>query len=191
MPWDIDWTDHATGTQWPVVKAKNFTAVARPPAGVRLIVIHITVNPCVDGMAMGVAKMFAGVKAPQASSHVVVDPSQVIRCVEPAAVAWCAPGANADGFHIEHTANMGDDWGDEPHARCLRLSAAIAARVAKACGIEIRKLSVAEIKGRVAKGFCGHVDVNSAFHLSDHVDPGPTFPWNDYLDLVKLEMGDA
>jgi N-acetyl-anhydromuramyl-L-alanine amidase AmpD len=33
-------------------------------------------------------------------------------------------------------------------------------------------------------GICGHVEVSQAFHLSTHTDPGPNFPWSQFMAVV-------
>jgi hypothetical protein len=40
------------------------------------------------------------------------------------------------------------------------------------------------------KGIVGHVDCTKAYPEDggDHTDPGPEFPWDVFLDLVKQEM---
>lgn len=34
-------------------------------------------------------------------------------------------------------------------------------------------------------GICGHDNVSDAFHQSDHDDPGPYFPWNEFIAAVQ------
>jgi hypothetical protein len=61
-----------------------------------------------------------------------------------------------------------------------------AARVAELCD----RLSVPKVRLSAADlvagkhGVCGHVDVSRAFHQSDHSDPGPNFPWDEFMALV-------
>jgi hypothetical protein len=42
------------------------------------------------------------------------------------------------------------------------------------------------------KGICGHADITAAFPQDNgtHTDPGPTFPWSQFLGLVQAEMED-
>lgn len=38
---------------------------------------------------------------------------------------------------------------------------------------------------RGERGWCGHVDVNNVFHLSDHGDPGGNFPWAQVIARAR------
>jgi hypothetical protein len=49
-----------------------------------------------------------------------------------------------------------------------------------------RKLTVAQVKAG-EKGICGHVDVSEAFGQSTHWDPGPYFPWTQFMSYVVAE----
>ena len=66
-------------------------------------------------------------------------------------------------------------------------SARITAEWCRKYSIPPVHLTVAQLKaGR--KGFVGHVDVSNAYHQSDHDDPGPNFPWDYYLGLVRANL---
>ena len=47
-----------------------------------------------------------------------------------------------------------------------------------------QRLTVDELKAG-KKGICGHIDVHLAFHQTSHSDPGPNFPWKEFLALVN------
>jgi N-acetyl-anhydromuramyl-L-alanine amidase AmpD len=148
------------------------------------------------GTARQVAKWFAGPMAPQASAHACVDNQEVILCVREEDVAWAAPGANRDGYHIEHAGRASQDeaaWADEYSQSMLKLSASHAAEVATRHDIPAIKLTVEEVRDGKTKGFCGHHDVSLAFKKSTHTDPGKGFPWGQYLALVdkQLILGEA
>jgi hypothetical protein len=63
-------------------------------------------------------------------------------------------------------------------------------------GLEPRRLSVAEVRrafygpAPYPKGICGHIDITNAFpeDPGSHTDPGPNFPWADFISMVKLFM---
>jgi len=74
----------------------------------------------------------------------------------------------------------------------LKVAAKQCARDAKKWGIPIRKLSVEQVRSGV-KGFCGHADITRAFPADrgSHTDPGPNFPWADFIGMVKAAAGTA
>jgi N-acetyl-anhydromuramyl-L-alanine amidase AmpD len=170
----------------PFVAARNFTR-GREGSEISLVVIHTMEAPEKVGTARAVANWFAGPTAPQASAHYCVDANEVIQCVREEDVAWAAPGANRTGIHLEHAGFANQklaDWNDKYSESTLRRSAALVAAICARYRITIRKLSPADLIAG-ARGLCGHVDVTNAFHKSDHTDPGPNFPWDDYIELVR------
>lgn len=170
------------------IQARNYTQASR--AALRLIVVHTMESPEKPGTARAVAQWFAGASAPQASAHACIDSAEIVLCVREKDVAWAAPGANRDGYHIEHAGRAAQteaDWSDAPSVAILALSAAHAADVAHRYGIPAKRLTVAEVADGVTKGFCGHVDVTHAFPKlhGSHTDPGAGFPWDSYIEQVK------
>ena len=173
------------------VQARNYTpGRLRAP---RLIIVHTVEGPETPGTAWSVAQWFAGPSAPQASAHFIVDPAEVVGCVHPTDTAWAAPGANADGLQIEHAGRAGQGaagWADSASQAILRLSASLAASLADRYGIPVRHLTDAQLLAGEA-GFVGHDQVSRVYRKSDHTDPGPTFPWGFYLQLVANAGGPA
>lgn len=169
------------------IQAKNYTPASR--TALRLIVIHTMESPEKPGTARAVANWFASAGAPQASAHACIGPDEIVLCVYEKDVAWAAPGANRDGYHIEHAgraAQSDADWADAASVATLAISAAHAADVAHRYGIPVQRLTVAQVADGVTKGFCGHVDVTAAFPKlhGSHTDPGPHFPWESYIEQV-------
>lgn len=154
---------------------------------VRLIVIHTMETGEAGGTARRIAEWMAGPRAPRASSHYFIDAKEALSGVHERDTAWAAPGANADGVQFEHAgrAAQGDSqWHDAESRAILMRSAAIAAGVTKRHGIPIRHLTNAELRAGKA-GFIGHNQASEVYKRSSHWDPGPGFPWDDYLALVK------
>lgn len=60
-------------------------------------------------------------------------------------------------------------------------------RTAELCqrhSVPTRRIGVQDLRnGRW--GVCGHVDVSHAWGQSSHWDPGPNFPWDQYMPLVR------
>jgi N-acetyl-anhydromuramyl-L-alanine amidase AmpD len=173
------------------VQATNYTpGRARP---IRLIVIHTTEALEVHGSALGTAKYFAGQpKSDRGSSaHFCIDATEVVQCVAVADTAWAAPGANADGIHLEHAGKAGQtaaQWADPYSDAVLARSAALASTLARAYGIPVRHLTDAELAAG-GRGFVGHDQVSRVYKRSDHTDPGEHWPWDRYMHLVAAGGG--
>lgn len=156
-------------------------------AKLRLIVMHTMESPEHDDTAENVAAWFAGANAPLASAHACVDNNSVVLCLPPSDTAWAAPGANADGYQIEQAGRAAQGiagWADAYSQSMLRLSAAHARSIAQAAGIPLVHLTDAQLAAGAA-GFVGHDQVSRVYKRSDHTDPGPDFPWTQYMALVN------
>jgi hypothetical protein len=127
----------------------------------------------------------------EASTQLVVDNKECYRCVPDLVIPWGAPGANTAGLHIEHCGYKSwtrADW--LAHPAELRRSAAKAARWCHMYGIPRRYVGKWGLRlGR--KGFTTHLDCSQAFPPNDgHSDPGPGFPKDVYMRLVKSYYAD-
>lgn len=169
----------------PFVQAAHFTPVAE--RAVDLVVLHSTEGAEVGGAARAVASWFAGKQAPNASAHYVVDNDAIVQCVKENDVAWHAPGANHNGVGIEHVGyarQSAAEWGDPYSSRELILSAGLAGGVCARHGIPVAFVDAAGLV-RGERGITTHAEVTKAFHGSTHTDPGPWFPMQVYLDMVR------
>lgn len=171
------------------IPAASFTPASRTKADIRLIVIHTMEMGEYDGTAESCAAYFH--RTPGASAHYCIDNDSEVQCVKVHDVAWCAPFTNHDGIHLEHAgrASQGPrSWNDQYSTKMLKRSARLAARLAIANDIPIRHLTVAELKAGKS-GFIGHVDSTKAYGpYGGHTDPGESFPWTKYLDLVSKQV---
>jgi N-acetyl-anhydromuramyl-L-alanine amidase AmpD len=177
---------------YPFIQAANYTkGRIKKITG---IVIHTMENTEKPGNARGVALWFAGTQAPKASAHYCVDSVDVIQCVRDSDTAWHAPGANANGIGIEHAgraAQSDADWQDEFSQKMLVKSAKLVAHLCKVHGIPAVRLSPAELAAG-GSGIFGHKDCTDAFKTKGgHVDPGPHFPWTQYIDMVKGHLNES
>jgi N-acetyl-anhydromuramyl-L-alanine amidase AmpD len=172
----------------PFIQAKH-CGPDRPGVPIWLIVIHTMEAPEKPRVARNVALWFAGPNAPQASAHYCVDADETIQCVKEDVVAWAAPGGNRNGIHIEHAgyaSQSPSDWSDEYSQRMLARSAALCADIAKRYNIPRKKLSPDDLQDPGVSGFCGHVDLTiGRMGGHGHTDPGPDFPWDNFLMMVK------
>lgn len=152
----------------------------------RLIVIHTMEAAESPKTAENIAEYFKS-GAVVASAHACVDQDSVVVCLPPSDTAFAAPGANADGYQIEHAGYAAQDaagWNDDASQSMLKLSAAHARSIALAAGIPLKHLTNAELAAGEA-GFVGHNQVSDVYKRSNHWDPGPNFPWDQYMDIVN------
>lgn len=184
--------EQPSATPSAFIEAKNFTR-GRYGSPVNLIVVHTMESQEKPGTARAVAQWFAGSTAPQASAHFCVDDAEIVQCVRESDMAWGAPGANRNGVHIEHAgraAQSPEEWADPYSESMLRRSAALCADICRRNSIPIKRLSADEVKSG-AKGICGHADVTKAFPAlkGTHTDPGVSFPWTRYIELIIAADG--
>lgn len=155
----------------------------------RLIVMHTMESPEAGDTAESVANWFAGPTSPIASAHACIDSDSIVLCLPPSATAFAAPGCNADGYQIElagRAAQGAVGWADAYSQAELRLAAAHARSIAQANGIPLRHLSNAELAAGQS-GFIGHVQASQVYRQSNHWDPGPDFPWDQFMSLVRQD----
>jgi hypothetical protein len=125
------------------------------------------------------------------STHMCVDNDSIARCVLDKDVCWGANGVNHDGLHIEHAGFAEQDevnWHDEYSQQMLRLSAELTATW---CALyDIPPVFVdADGLRRHVRGITTHREAEIAFPYGGHTDPGPEFPINQYIEMVKFFLG--
>ena len=171
------------------IPSKHFTH-GRGGHPVKLIVVHTMEAPESAGRALQVAQWFAGPTAPQSSVHFCVDNKTIIRCVDEQDTAWAVDdwGLNQQSISIEHAgfaAQTPPQWHDPYSQAMLKISAQLVAQLCRRHNVPKVKLSPAEIAAGKS-GICGHADITAAKHIvGGHTDPGPNFPWADYMKLVQ------
>lgn len=155
---------------------------------IKRIVIHCTISPCCKG-AEGIASYFKRTSNP-ASAHYVVDAKTVIQSLYDSWVGYHAP-PNEHSLGIEMCCTLANEgkghWGRRGHQKMLKRTARLTAELCLAYDIPVRHLTVAQLRAG-EKGICGHVDVRDAFHETTHWDPGPHFPWDQFIELVRSEV---
>lgn len=174
------------------IQARNYTRGPRTKGPIKWIVLHDMEAPEKGETAENVAKWFAGKTAPQASAHYCCDNNSTVRCVWDSDIAWAAPGANAQGLHIECAgyAKQGrTDWLDGYSKAMLDTQVIpLVARLCKKYTIPAVKLTPQQVAAG-KRGICGHLDVTRAFPgKGTHVDPGPNFPWDYVIAGVKAAI---
>jgi N-acetyl-anhydromuramyl-L-alanine amidase AmpD len=147
---------------------------------VRRIVLHTTEG----GNALTVAKMFAaGVRL--ASAHYVLDATNVIQCVHERDVAYHAPpNARTIGVEICGWASWTPtEWAE--HEQEVSLAARLTEDIAYRCAVPLTWLEAGDLKANRLDGVSTHAATSEAFGLSSHWDPGPNFPVEHFMDLVR------
>lgn len=170
------------------------------------IVVHAT---CPDigfpsasrkGRAVSTARYFQSSGA-SGSAHYVCDIGETVQCLSENTIGWHAP-PNGHSIGVEICADGGSkaSFRDGSHAYtrsqwlspqvwpAVERAAILTAQLCNKYGIPKTRITAGDLRnGR--KGVCGHVDVSNAFHQSDHDDPGPYFPWNEFMQVVNGRRG--
>jgi N-acetyl-anhydromuramyl-L-alanine amidase AmpD len=173
---------------WPFIKARHFTDLkGQTPRRVRLIVIHDMEYPEKLTAAEDVARYFAKTDT-QASAHICVDADSIVQCVYDRDVAYAAPGANRDGIQVElagYARQTRAEWMDEYGRRMLEQAARAVAQYCRKYTIPAVHLSSDQLRAGKA-GIIGHYQASQVYRKSDHMDPGPGFPWDYFIDRVHV-----
>jgi N-acetyl-anhydromuramyl-L-alanine amidase AmpD len=179
--------------RWPFVMAKYFTHIplARETRYVRVIVIHDMEAPEKGDTAESISNYFAQMPDDrQASAHICVDNNSIVQCVPDNSVAYGAPGCNNDGIQIE-LAGYGyqtrAQWLDVFGQSMLELAAEAVAQYCVKYAIPATHLTDVQLS-HGEKGIVGHAQVSNVYHKSTHTDPGPNFPWDNFMLRVTRHL---
>ena len=155
-------------------------------APIRVVVIHTGETAETARTAEDLISYFASPSSAVASCHYAVDSDSVAQGVPEDDTAFAAPGCNADGVQIEHAGRAGQGaagWADAYSQSMLRVSAQLVRGICQRHGIPFKHLTATELRAGY-KGIVGHADVNAVYRESSHWDPGPDFPWSQYIGLI-------
>lgn len=176
----------------------NAYGTGRDGKAVRYIVIHYTAGAerstsAEDGAA------YDARRTDGTSTHYFVDSDSVIQCVHTKNRGNAARHkGNRLGIQYElcGTVQTRAQWLDAASLPTLRNAARQVARDCRKYNIPVRRLSVVETRRAWTefpngpRGIVGHVDCTNAYPEDggDHTDPGPAFPWDVFLDMVRDEL---
>lgn len=148
------------------------------------------------GRAVSTARYFQS-SGSGGSAHYVVDVAETVQCLKENVIAWhappsgkslgveiCSDGGSKTSFRNPRVAYTRAQWLSPQVWPAVLRAAALTRQLCQKYSIPMVKLSASDLKaGR--KGICGHVDVSNAWHQSNHDDPGPDFPWAEFMAAVK------
>lgn len=173
----------------------------KPGRRVDYVVIHSAETPERPTTAEALGTYFAAPKQLRggklvpvtASAHYSVDCDSIVCSVRPEHTAFHvrAPGVNDRSVGIELAGRAQQtrlEWLDAYGSRMLPLAAWLTASMCLRFDVPMVYVSPAAlVLGE--RGICGHVDVRDAFGVDTHWDPGPSFPWPEFIDLVEQSAG--
>ncbi len=171
---------------WPFIPAKTFKSWPIGQRKVRVVVMHDMEFPERMTAAEDVARYFQHPDYPS-SAHICVDNDSIIQCVKDSHEAAGAPGCNHDGIHIE-LAGYGKqtkrEWWDKYSLAMLAIGADAAAQYCLKYNLPPVHLTNQQLE-RGEKGIVGHAQVSAVYKKSTHTDPGPNFPWEQFMVMVQ------
>lgn len=181
--------------------------VGRQGKHVQFVVIHDGETDEGTTAAEGMAKWFAQDHGPgrRSSAHRSADTDSIASSVALKDTAFGAPGVNNTGIHIEHAGRAGQSasqW-DDAASRLILANGAQAAAEASveatpltadrkpipAVWLTDAQLRAAQTNPRI-KGFITHRQASRVLG-GTHTDPGPNFPSDRYMTLVRSHLGGA
>jgi N-acetyl-anhydromuramyl-L-alanine amidase AmpD len=171
------------------VEAEGFTT-GRPDGKPLWIVVHDMEASETATRAENTALYFANPgDGRNVSSHYCWDNNSGVQCVLLRDSAWTVgnrPGNNR-GINHEYAGFAGQGRGGwlDPYSRAMFAQSAPYIRAdAKRYGIPLERRTVAELKAW-KPGITSHNDLRQAFGGTTHTDPGPNFPWDVYLEIIR------
>lgn len=160
------------------------------------VVIHVTDGS--EGPASAEAGAAYDKRRPDSvSTHLFVDSDSAVREVRDEDTAYAAfPKGNALGLQVEIcglAAQTIAQWHDAASTDTLKLAAYEVAVLCQDHGLPVRHLTVTECRaawyspGANTRGIVSHWDVTRAYPEDggSHTDPGPNFPWVEFLAMVR------
>lgn len=151
-----------------------------------LIVVHTNEGPEGPRSAENLASYLNRLNADDSPGyHEVVDENSfVVMCPDSRRVNG-AGGVNRRAWHICICGYAGQDstqWADSSSVASIRLCAERVAAAAKRLFVPVQRIYLTPAD----RGICGHGDVSNYYGSSQgHYDPGPAFPWDKFMVLVR------
>ena len=160
------------------------------------IVVHDMEYPEKSSAAEDCANYFAHPRLPdgrpnRASAHYCVDADSIVQCVLDKDIAYAAPRVNHNGIHIEHAGyahQTREQWLDGFSYSMLQRSARLTAQKCREKNVPAVYVNEDGLR-RGDRGITDHATTTRAFNIyGGHTDPGPQFPMDVYIELVRAEL---
>jgi N-acetyl-anhydromuramyl-L-alanine amidase AmpD len=174
---------------WPFIPARWFTATPKGTRRrVRIVGIHAMDAPEKGNTAESVARYFATLPPTEKkSAHITVDCNSTVQCVWDNDIAYAMPGCNRDGIQIElagYSSQTREGWMDEYSMATLQEGARAVAYYLHKYEIPAVHLTNDELRAG-GRGIIGHYQASAVYKGSDHTDPGPFFPWEEFMGMIR------
>lgn len=173
----------------PFIQAQGYTR-GRPQGPALWNVVHDMEAGENSGRAESTAVYFANPPdGRDVSSHYCVDDNSVVQCVDLDDSAWTVgniPG-NYRGINWElagFARQTRTEWLDAFGLAMFRQMVPIVQSDCRRFGIPFKRLTVAELRA-FRPGFTSHNDLRLAFGITTHTDPGPNFPWDVFMSMMR------
>lgn len=171
------------------VQANSYRVASRGVNDIHRLVFHTAQIQEHRDSAEDVASYFSN-RTTKVSAHACVDNDTLVTCVWDKDIAYHAFGDNNNtlGLEMSGYANQtAAQWNDAYSKAMLNRAAKWAAEKATKYSIPVRWLTPAQEKARL-KGFVTHKIVSDVWGDGIRSDPGPNFPYESFLLLVKANM---
>ena len=139
-----------------------------------------------DGTAVNLANFVNSTR--DRSYNMAVDAVDTVEIVPAIEGPWAAMESNAIGFHLCFAGSRASWTRDQWLAQSAMLRRGAKAIAAACQQFNIPAVKVLSTGGWpvTPKGIAGHVDFGQ--RGGGHTDPGPNFPWPEFVDMVKAEL---
>lgn len=170
------------------VPPKSWTPALRKD--IQIVVIHTTEGP-ERGTSAEDGARYDTEREDGTSAHYHHDQNSTVQCVTTPNISHAArKTGNRIGIHHELSGKAGQGklgWADQASIDTIQQCAKQVARDCAKWSIPVRRITPGMVANGI-KGICGHGDVTIAFpgDHGDHTDPGPDFPWVEFLELVRF-----
>lgn len=148
----------------------------RPASAIRMILLHCTDGDTAEGAGRWWARPTVE-DGTEGSAHVAFDDQVMVRAVDDTQVAYGARGYNQQGLHIEIAGKAA--WDRTTWLRHRPRLAAAAAFQANA-----HRVYAVPFTESTTHGWHSHAGLPG----NDHTDPGPGFPYDVYLEMVRKAL---
>lgn len=176
--------------QMQTIWAKQFYRGRRN--SIKRIYIHSMEAPEKDQTAENVARYFSTIDR-KASAHICVDNNSEVRCVRDEDTAFHVGNDNSSSLGLElagYAKQTRNEWLDDYGKALLKRAAKIVANWCRVHNIPAVWLDVVDLK-EGQRGISSHYNGGLAFGGTSHWDPGPGFPHDYFIQLVKEELGEG